>query len=68
MKKIIYAAGVAASLLAISCTKEETFEQPLKEAKGIRIEFAGDSYAGDTKISIGERTVRHIRFFGRQVT
>ena len=55
MKKIIYAAGVVASLLAISCTKEETFEQPLKEAKGIRIEFAGDSYAGDTKISIGEK-------------
>ena len=53
MKKILYAVGVFASLMAVSCVKE-TFETPSAE-NGTRIRFVGDSYDAATKVSIGEK-------------
>lgn len=54
MKKIIYVAGVVASLLAVSCVKEDAFNQPQNEVQGTKIEFVGISNV-DTKVSIGQK-------------
>ena len=55
MKKILLASGVIASLMAVSCVKEDAFHAPQQEAEGTRIEFVGESYDDATKVSIGEK-------------
>lgn len=53
MKKILYAAGVIASLMTVSCVKE-SFEMPAAE-NGTRIRLVGESNGALTKVSIGEK-------------
>lgn len=52
--KILYAAGVFASLAIVSCVKEDAFHAP-QQVQGKRIEFVGDSYGAATKVSVGEK-------------
>lgn len=55
MKKILLASGVIASLMAVSCVKEDGFQAPQQVEEGTRIKFEGESYDDVTKVSIGEK-------------
>ncbi|MGM9764571.1 MAG: hypothetical protein ACI3ZQ_11175 [Candidatus Cryptobacteroides sp.] len=54
MKKIIAILGIAASMMAVSCMKEEIKVSGPEGAEGHKIQFVGATGA-DTKLSIGDK-------------